>query len=152
MKVNLGCGEFNLEGWTNVDLYPPADIVGDMRTLQFEAVSEVNMDHSLEHISYHDVPGLLRNIRSWMIPGGTFRIEVPDMAEIMRRGESDALWMIYTYGAQSTDGEYHRSGYTAAVLRGLLEQLGWKVAETRCFLSSHHYRPGMPCLEVFAHA
>lgn len=152
MKVNLGCGEFPQEGWTNVDLYPPAEVIGDMRELHFEGVEEVNMDHSLEHISWHDVVALLGNIRSWMVPGGTLRIEVPDMAEIMRRGEGDALWMVYTYGAQSSEGEYHRSGYSVAVLTGLLAQTGWRVSESRCFLSEHKYRPGMPCLEVRASA
>ena len=153
MRVNLGCGEFLLKGHVNVDAYDPrADVVADMRTLDFEGVEHVNMEHSLEHVPWPDVFPLLKRIRSWMASGGTLHVEVPDMGEIMRRGDSDALWVIYTYGSQSPHaGEFHRSGFTEGSLKRNLLEAGWQVDSTRTFLSTHVYRPDMPCLEADAH-
>lgn len=158
MRLNIGCGGFPLEGWVNVDLVPPADIVGDIRELEFEDVEDVNMDHSLEHISWRDVGGLLERIHGWMVVGGTIRIEVPDMREIMRQGEGNPLWFVYIYGSQAGidglhhPGEYHCSGFTAASLAWVLGAAGWQEIQTREFLSEHPYRPGMPCLEATASA
>ncbi len=149
MRLNLGSGDFRLPGWTNVDMYCPADVEGDMRLLDFEGVTEVQMDHSLEHIPWPDVYPLMQRIRSWMVEGGSIRIEVPDMREIMRRGEDDPLWMVYIYGSQSPHiGEIHMSGFCEGNLRALLIAAGFGVYETREFLSEHPYRPGMPCLEA----
>ncbi len=151
MRLNLGSGEFPLDGWTNVDMFCPADVQGDMRLLDFEGVTQVEMNHSLEHIPWPDVLPLVERIRGWMLEGGTIRIEVPDMREIMRRGEELPLWMIYTYGAQAPhQGEAHMSGYTEGTLRALLTSAGFGVSETREFLSDHPYRPEMPCLEARA--
>jgi hypothetical protein len=152
VKLNIGSGEFPMDGWVNIDLFPPADIVGDVREMEFEGARAVNMDHSLEHFSYHEVAHLLRTIHSWCVSGADIRIEVPDMGEIMRRGDTDPLGMIYTYGAQSREGEFHLCGFTDASLKGLLEACGFKDVQTRVFLSEHRYRPGMPCLEAIAHA
>ncbi len=134
-------------------MYCPADIQGDMRLLDFEGVTQVEMNHTLEHIPWPDVHALMLRIRSWMVEGGTIRVEVPDMREIMRRGEDDPLWMIYIYGAQSPhQGEAHMSGYCEGNLRSLLTSAGFSVFETREFASEHPYRPNMPCLEARAAA
>jgi hypothetical protein len=86
-----------------------------------------------------------------MKPDGTLRIEVPDMGEIMRRGDDDPNWMVYIYGSQSPHaGEFHRSGFTANALTNALQMTGWQNVQTRTFLSEHPYRPNMPCLEATA--
>lgn len=155
MRVNLGCGEFPLEGWVNLDAFPPEGhhevVKADMRKAVYHDLEEVLMEHSLEHIPWPDVVPLLMRIRSWMAPGGKIHIEVPDMREIMRRGELERFWMQYIYGAQLPhEGEFHRCGFTEATLTNLLTSTGWFVQESREFLSEHPYRPGMPCLSATA--
>lgn len=151
MKLNLGSGELPILGYTNVDMYCEADVVGDMRLLSFSGVTEVEMSHVLEHIAWIDVPPLLERIRGWMESGAKIRVEVPDMCEIMRRGESDPLWQTYIYGSQSPHaGEFHKSGFTEDSLRGLMQMVGFTEIVTQTFQSPHHYRPGMPCLEAVA--
>lgn len=154
MKLNLGCGEFTLPEYTNVDMYDPrADVVGDMRTLDFSDVEAVNMEHSLEHIPYRHVIPLLKRIHSWMRPGGRIHVEVPDMEEIMARGGSDPLWLVYIYGAQAPhEGEFHCSGFTPAFLEACLREAGFQDIKTTSFISGHPYRLGMPCLFGDAHA
>lgn len=149
-RVNLGSGEIPLEGWTNVDAYCPADIIGDMRHLDFGDLEAVHMSHSLEHIPWADVPSLLERIRMWLKPGGEFKCEVPDMGEIMANPGPD--WVVYVYGAQSHEGEYHRSGYTTERLGRLLDDAGFHDVTIAAFRSTHPWRPGMPCLEATCHA
>lgn len=150
MKVNLGCGQFPIRGWVNVDLACPADIQGDFRLVDFAGVEEVLMSHALEHVPWPDVFPLVEKIHRWMVPGGIFRVEVPDMREIMRRGEEDQLWMPYIYGSQQHIGEAHMSGYTESTLVKLLEDAGWTLDYARPFLSEHPFRLMMPCLEAVA--
>lgn len=152
MRVNLGCGDFPLEGWVNVDAYnSAADVQADMREVEFEGVEEVLMEHSLEHLPWADALPLLNRIYGWLAPGGVLRIEVPDMAEIMRRGASDPFWVPYIYGAQKPhEGEFHRSGFTDSALDYLLREAGFSEVGTRTFLSEHPWRTGMPCLAAVA--
>jgi len=150
VKVNLGSGEMPMDGWTNVDQYVPADVMGDFRTLDFHDLDEVYMSHALEHVSWRDVPALLARIRGWMRPGARFKVEVPDMQAIMRH--TPVEWLIYVYGGQAHQGEYHQSGYTAESLGRLLTDAGFANVAVRTFDSTHPYRPGMPCLEATGYA
>lgn len=151
-RLNLGSGDFPVDGFTNVDLYPPADVVGDICDLDFHDVVEVRMSHSLEHVAWLKVPDLLARIYSWLVDGGLLWIEVPDMEVIMAEGDSNELWWLpYIYGSQTPhDGETHRSGFTPKYLAKLLWDAGFREIEMRQFRSEHPYRPGMPCIEVTA--
>lgn len=150
MRLNIGSGEFPIEGYVNVDLYPPADVVGDVCELEFGGVEHVVMSHSLEHVSWRKTLPLLTHIHGWMNEGAGIVIEVPDMEEIMRNPDP-VWWLAYVYGAQAPhEGETHRAGFTAPILAALLEHAGFREVTTRTFLSEHPYRPGMPCLEATA--
>lgn len=153
MKLNLGCGEFTLPGYCNVDIQPPADVIGDFtKDFDFSDVTEVEMSHVLEHLSWHDTEKVLHTVRLWMKPAGTLRVEVPDMGAIMGRGIWDKATEIAVYGIQSDEGEYHKAGFNAASLRGCLERTGWSVDQVRAFASTHPARPNFPCLEARATA
>ena len=152
-RVNLGCGEFPLDGWINVDAYcDAADVREDVFDCTFFGVRECRMDHFLEHISWLRTGELLRKVRTWMVPGGSLRIEVPDMSEIMQRDGSDPLCQAYIYGSQQHEGEYHRAGFTERSLRWALEDAGWRVEDAFSFPSQHPNRVGMPCLTAEARA
>ena len=150
MKLNVGCGRHVLDGWTNVDAYTNADIQGDIRTLVFQDVHEVNMSHLLEHLPWAQTAVILERIRGWMIPGGTITIEVPDMKALMAHPPPD--WVIYIYGAQSQPGEFHQTGFTRESLSAQLYMAGYQNVTCKEFLSDHPYRAGMPCLLAQANA
>lgn len=149
-KVNLGCGGYPEPGFTNVDLFPPADLVGDFMEMDFEDLSEVTMIHSLEHLPWVRTSEILARIKGWLVPGGILTIEVPDMAEIMRMGTGDSRWISWVYGVQSHAGEHHQAGFTEPLLLGLLELQGYTVMSAITFLSNHPMRVGFPCLKVVA--
>jgi len=148
-KLNLGCGEFPLEGYTNVDLRPPADVIGDFTTdFDFKDVDEVIMSHVLEHLPWGTTNNVLALVRSWMNSGGKIIIEVPDMAAAFNRGVFDEWAKIVTYGIQDGEGEYHKAGFTLEKLAKNVMECGFELEQGRTFLSEHRMRRGMPCIEV----
>lgn len=78
MKLNLGCSDQKLEGFTNVDVCPPADVIADLTQPWPWA------DSSIEHIRAWDIiehlpkPILTMN-EAWrvLVPGGLFEVVVP---------------------------------------------------------------------------
>src|SRR5207237_104062 len=106
------------------------------------------MVHSLEHLPWVRAPEILARIRSWLAPGGSLSVEVPDMEAIMALGTGDSRWISWVYGVQSHKGEFHLAGYTKPLLHGLFELQGYRVTEAETFLSTHEMRPGFPCLKV----
>lgn len=153
MKLNLGCGNYPIAGYTNIDVASPkADIVGDFTRMRFEGVDEVEMSHSLEHLGWFEAPAVLSKIRGWMAPHGELRVEVPDIVALMEMSPSDPNFQQWMFGSQDHEGEVHRAGYSEESLRDLLVRCGFHVMSSRRFLSTHEARSGYPCLEVVAHA
>lgn len=81
-KLNLGCGSNVKEGWLNVDMFPPAELILDLREkLPFadNSCSMIYSEHFLEHLDY---PGaaevFLREALRVLRPGGLFSVGVPD--------------------------------------------------------------------------
>lgn len=84
MKVNLGCGSIQPDGWVNVDWSPcgPGVVFGDMTArLPFTegSVDAVVAHHSLQQIRVEDLPAAFAEIRRILRPGGVLRITVPDI-------------------------------------------------------------------------
>lgn len=152
MRLNLGCGAHPLEGWKNVDLHLEADIRGDVRDLTFEGVEAVEMAHLLEHLPWADTFGVLTRIRSWMVPGGEIRVEVPDWETLAEMDPADPMWAQWVWGSQVHPGEFHTNGFTEATLRAEMARAGWTVTGSARFRSTHDARPGYPCVEVRARA
>lgn len=90
MKLHLGCGQYYLEGYVNVD-YPSsehsvqkslrADVYRDLSTLSYPpaSVEEVRLHHVFEHFPRPVALALLCRWRDWLVPGGMLHIETPDL-------------------------------------------------------------------------
>lgn len=81
MKLNLGCGEKLLPGYTNCDVLPhvKADLHFDLDGAKYpfgdNTVDEILMDNVLEHLEdVHRVMGELHRI---LRPGGVLKLLVP---------------------------------------------------------------------------
>lgn len=150
MRLNLGSGNQLLAGYVNVDLHCPAEIQGDIRELKFQNVQEVVMYHLLEHLGVFESVPVLARIRGWMKLGAPITVEVPDMAAIM--ANPGPAWVTDIYGAQSHEGEYHKSGFTADTLASALGAAGFSDVLVHSFRSPNPNRPGMPCIEATGRA
>ena len=141
MRLHLGCGERRLAGYHNVDfagdnhtvLNPAADEFADITALHYPAASveEIRLHHVFEHFSRADSVALLLVWQSWLQPGGTVRIEVPDFAAsaraalgLMTGRRRQAVAIRHIFGSQEAGWADHKTGYTAATLRDLLSRCG----------------------------
>jgi GT2 family glycosyltransferase/predicted SAM-dependent methyltransferase/glycosyltransferase involved in cell wall biosynthesis len=99
MKVNLGCGQAYMEGWTNVD--ESRDVKADiyMEAAEFlrqyaHEIDEIYMGHVLEHIMPGDALVTLRIMNERLRPGTMVSAVTPDM---------DAIFQAYLDGDVSND-------------------------------------------------
>ncbi len=85
LKVNIGAGKHQLNGWVNIDLSASTGFRWDVRwglPLKTASVSAIHCEHFLEHLDYpHDADRFLRECRRVLVRGGEFRLIVPDAAK-----------------------------------------------------------------------
>ncbi|MCK4589181.1 MAG: methyltransferase domain-containing protein [Nanoarchaeota archaeon] len=82
-KLNLGCGNYKLKGYINVDINPlfKPDTIIDLNNIesykQFESneYDEIYMSHILEHLS--DPFSLMKEFHRILKPKGILKIKVP---------------------------------------------------------------------------
>lgn len=88
MKLNLGCGDFPMKGWTNVDSspLPQVDIVADVRHLPSpdDSIDEIYAGHILEHIPITEADATLAEWLRVLLPGGRLTIACPDTRYLAR--------------------------------------------------------------------
>ncbi len=86
-RWNLGCGDYPLEGYTNVDADPacPAHWHGQVPPLPAEDASldEIYIGHMLEHLTPEDAATLLAECARCLVAGGQLGVVVPDTRAIM---------------------------------------------------------------------
>lgn len=89
LRLNIGCGDFPLRGWVNVDAddNTAADHVMVVPPLPWaaECVAEIFAGHFLEHLDRIDAEDFLHECRRVLVPGGKLGIVVPDTLEVARR-------------------------------------------------------------------
>lgn len=141
LKLNLCSGDDVRAGFINIDVRrtDPRVLVRDLESglLSFMpdgVADEVLMNDCLEHISWRRVKALVADIARVLRPGGRLQVRVPDMGKIMsiysaRAGEPD-VWLelsYYIYGGQDYPENTHKSGFTRASIKALLESVGLSV-------------------------
>ena len=118
-----------------VDMDPKsgATVTADVRHLpdlgQFDYVLA---SHVLEHLGRLEALPAVQHWMDYLLPGGQLHILVPDLewaAEhiVLSDEPPTAQHLMHIYGLQTSEWEYHRSGYTAQVLRSLLQRAGLKI-------------------------
>lgn len=97
-RLNVGCGQFPLLYWTNLDESPacPADLHQRVPPLPFAdgALDDIFAGHFLEHLEPADADAFLRECWRCLAPGGRLGIVVPDLREVLARwlrGDLDAV-------------------------------------------------------------
>ena len=79
MKLNLGCGDQKMNGYSNVDLHGSPDIRCDLMMFPWpwgdNTVDEVYMCHFLEHVA--DIEKTLLEIHRILKPEGIIHFRVP---------------------------------------------------------------------------
>ena len=133
IRLNLGCGDQLLQGWTNCDLHNPlAEKQFDASKVPYpdNTVDEIAAYHLIEHFKYHDAFDVLREWYRALKPGGKLTLETPDFLETCRDFvNGDEQWRIKLYSHffawPHLPGQTHYFLYTETQLRWTLEQCGF---------------------------
>ena len=82
LRLHLGSGGNNLDGWVNIDLVGAhADLTWDLRRplpLGKAAAEAVFLEHVLEHMTMAEGVQVLHHLLEVLVPGGILRVGVPD--------------------------------------------------------------------------
>lgn len=91
MKLNVGCGEFYADGWTNMDVTSNEkvrpDILGSLTTLpgydELANAEMVYLGHVLEHVAYKEVAPALKLLWQRCVTGARVAAVGPDVERAM---------------------------------------------------------------------
>lgn len=79
MKLNIGCGARQYEGYTNLDICEPADIIHDLNNFPYpfkdNSIEFIRAEHVLEHLK--DPELFFKEIHRILEKGGRIHIKVP---------------------------------------------------------------------------
>lgn len=124
-RLNVGSGEDNLEGWTNLDIKDGVDIRA--LPVEDESCDHIRASHCLEHNTMQDALHTLKHWVSKLRPGGTLSVAVPDMGAVGKMLAEDEfhplLWNII-YGGQTDPADFHHCGFTRRSLTNGLVGFG----------------------------
>lgn len=145
VKLNLGCGDKILEGYTNVDVACERagklpDIVCDIRKLEKFSdnfADEILAVHVVEHFWRWEVVDILREWVRVLKPGGKMILECPNLKSACEEFLRDAdrhsqpgkegqktMWVFYGDPSWSDPLMVHRWGYTPLSLAQIMFEAG----------------------------
>lgn len=139
-KINLGCGYDIRKDFLNVDLHERhgPDLVADITNLPMLPsghFTEVVAQDVLEHLERHKVQGALNEWARLTAPEGLMYVRVPSLEHMFKmlfhpanRPADEAAKIVHLmYGTQAYTGDYHLSGFTAAILEQHLNLAGLQI-------------------------
>ena len=133
-KLNIGCGDVPMKGYVNIDLHvDSADVKMNALKLEYadNSVDEIYSSHLLEHFGKREVPIALKEWHRVLKNGGTLSLNLPNLEWCLKNWlskpeeEKFGLALDMIYGLQTNDGEYHKTGFTRAYLKQLLQDAGF---------------------------
>lgn len=144
MKLHLGCGDYYLEGYINIDLPSSRRSVSnkkkpivykDILKLKYpsNSVEEIRLHHVFEHFSRPVALALLASWWSWLKIDGIMRIEVPDfdksasrvLSPFTRNGQK-CVALRHIFGSQEASWANHCEGWSEGRLRTVFKKFGFR--------------------------
>ena len=131
VKLNLGAGSTELDGYTPIDIkdgqqaYP----------LPFDAdyADEIYASHILEHFEHGTIADVLMDWKRALKPGGTLRISVPDLDVLVSQYNQDNPHALplqaYIFGGQTDEHDYHKCAFNKENLTAILKHCGFQRIE-----------------------
>ena len=131
VKIHIGAGEINLQGWINVDARPfdHIHIVSeelDLKEFSDDSVTEIYMSHILEHVPFSKVLNIFKHFNKKLKVGGILRVSVPDFDSIVKiytNNNNNLDTVKYTLmGGQDYEHNFHYSVYNLKALESIFKK------------------------------
>ena len=142
LRLHLGCGGKYLEGHVNIDVEDWAGVCDILASAtELPLFADDSVEHIFSHALLEHIPpwDTLRTLREWhrlLKPGGTIRIEVPDLERIYEDwlvrhtlDEQEAIHNIFGPGRKRGElysSQHHLTGFTYDRLSRFLMQAGFQ--------------------------
>lgn len=135
MKLNMGCGNHYVDGWTNVDVDKNDQVRPDIQAsfleplpAQIQDVTHVYLGHVLEHLPFGVISPALSRLWERCVPGVRIAVVGPDCDKAREMDRRSALWGIelnaILHGAGRWANDVHLWECTPGRLETLLERSG----------------------------
>lgn len=134
IRLNVGCGHIQAEGYINVDRrhLPGVDVLADADRLPFgeEEVAEISSSHMLEHFPQESlVRDLLPYWKSLLQAGGRLHAIIPDGETMLIKHVNEDYPFSHLrevlFGAQDYSGDFHYNLLTPSSLSQILRDQGF---------------------------
>lgn len=133
MKLNLGCFDKKIYGFTNVDIRPEVkpDLVDDvfkLVTINDNSVDLIYCCHTLEHATRAESFKALERWYQVLKPDGILRLSVPDLEAVCAAYfyfKDLRLMQNMLYGSQKHDYDFHYTGWDFKTMQEDLEAVGF---------------------------
>jgi predicted SAM-dependent methyltransferase len=137
IKLNLGCYDKQLPGFTNVDIREDCnpDVVDDaftLKTFKKNSVDLIYSSHLFEHLNYVQAKEALARWYEVLKEGGVLRIAVPDFEALSKRYAytGNIREILHSVcGSQKHEFDFHYSVYDEKYLTELLTDAGFGEAK-----------------------
>lgn len=129
LKIHLGAGPINIQGWINIDARGDSHIHlqsngFDLKEFADGAVSEIYMCHVLEHFSFEETKKVLKTMHGKLKTGGVLRLSVPDFDQLVAiyhaSGNDLELIKMALMGGQDYEYNFHKGVFNKTLLSNLL--------------------------------
>ena len=169
-KLQIGAGTANNPGWLNTDIEPSENQAYLDATERFPvpdgSFQYVFAEHVIEHVSYDDAIGMLKETHRILAPGGKVRMVTPNLLKLVAILTEPSNPAVQAYVPKKLDfhfwpqtpdiacfivnSEMHSWGhqfiYTPAMLRASFEKAGF--ADIRQYAPGESDDPAMLGLEI----
>jgi predicted SAM-dependent methyltransferase len=154
LKLHLGCGEKNFDGYINIDWRKTGatDLVCDIKKLPYldKSAEVIESYHVIEHLSIRDFTKALKEWNRILAPGGKLVIECPDFDKALQEyfeGNDERLFSVF--GLQRFPGNTHLWGYNAERLKTILHTTGF--TKVLNLPPQDYHKEDEPCLRIEAY-
>lgn len=144
LKLHIGAGTINLEGWVNIDARAANHIHLNTNSVMLDefsnhSIAEIYMCHVLEHFTLTEIESILNRYRQKLKIGGILRVSVPDFDLLVKIYEQTnknlKLITPSILGGQEYEYNFHKIIFNHELLVSILSKAGfkdikeWKTAE-----------------------
>lgn len=141
-KLNLGCGDRYLNGFTNID-FPESDtiqkrkrqpdIIDDFTKLEYpnNYFEEIHLYHVFEHFMRHEAIGLMCRFNKMLVRNGVLIIAVPNVLQCMRdfsglNNPRDKQLIRHMWGSHEAEWAVHKEGWYYESLKDICICTGYE--------------------------